>query len=65
MDRYMNQTQLGDDAKKLLLYCGLSRELRDAIANADEVPDEYTEWVTWLGKKDRRLAARRQESSDY
>lgn len=61
MNRYLNKTLLGDESRKIFVYKGLSRELKDAIANADTVPEDYTEWITWLSKKDLRLAARRSE----
>ena len=65
MNRYLNKLQLGDESRKVFVYKGLSRELKDAIANADTVPEEYTPWVTWLTKKDLRLSARRSEVQDY
>src|SRR5690606_32275792 len=56
---------MGNETRRFLMYNGLSHELKQAIAHADTIPDDYDEWVTWLIKKDIRLETRRQEVNAY
>ena len=54
-------TQWNDAAKKTTLSRGLSNEMKDALALADQVPEAYGEFSSYLQRLDNRIRAREAE----
>ena len=56
--RHVANTQWNDAAKKTALSRGLSNEIKDALALADQVPEAYGEFASYLQRLDNRIRAR-------
>ena len=59
--RHVANTQWNDAAKKTALSRSLSNEIKDALALADQVPEAYGEFASYLQRLDNRIRAREAE----
>ena len=59
--RHVANIQWNDAAKKTALSRGLSNEIKDALALADQVLDAYGEFASYLQRLDNRIQAREAE----
>ena len=55
--RHVANTQWNDAAKKTALSRGLSNEIKDALGLADQVPEGYGEFASYLQRLDNRIRA--------
>ena len=59
--RHVANTQWNDAAKKTAFSRGLSNEIKDALTLADQVPEAYGEFASYLQCLDNRIRAREAE----
>lgn len=59
---HVANSQWNDAAKKTALSWGLSNEIKDAPTLADQVPDAYGEFSSYLLRLDNRIHAREEET---
>ena len=59
--RHVANTQWNNAAKKTALSRGLSNEIKDALALANQVPQAYGEFASYLQRLDNRICAREAE----
>ena len=58
---HVANTQWNDAAKKMALSRGLSNEIKDALALADQVPEANWQFASYLQRLDNRIRAREAE----